>query len=68
MKSEKASVIMQIAGARVKSRNSIVDKWPTRLKLRPKERGAQEEFNAAVASKLNGTEVYLEWQRVEETL
>jgi len=58
---------MQMARVRVKSRNGIVDKWPTRLKLRPEQPGAQEEFNAAVASKLNGTEIYLEWQRVKET-
>jgi hypothetical protein len=67
MESEQATSIMQVAGVRVKSRNSIVDKWPSRLKLRPKQPGAQEEFDAAVASKLNGTEVYLEWQRAKET-
>lgn len=33
-----------------------------------KSKGAQEEFNTAVASKLNGTECYLEWQRVNKPL
>jgi hypothetical protein len=68
MERSQISLITQIAKARVRSRNSIVDKWPARLKLRPKQPGAQEEFNAAVASKLNGTECYLEWQRVDKPL
>jgi hypothetical protein len=58
-------LIAQMARAKVKTCNSIVDKWPARLKLRPDQPGAQEEFNAAVASNLHGTECYLEWQRVE---
>ncbi|KAF2434008.1 hypothetical protein EJ08DRAFT_694040 [Tothia fuscella] len=67
MKREQASLIMQVAGARVKLRNTIMDKWPCCLKLRPEQPGAQEEFNAALASTLNETEVYHEWQRVEVT-
>jgi len=46
-------------------RNTIVNKWPFQLQLRPGELGAQEEFDSAVATSRNGSECYLEWHRVE---
>ena len=63
MENERASFIMQMVLARIKSQNSITERWPTRLKLQPKQPGAQEEFDALMAGNSNGTEVYLEWQR-----
>jgi hypothetical protein len=68
MEMAQAPLIMQMAKVGIKSRNSIVEKWPTRLKLQPDQPGAQQEFNAAVASNLIGTECYLEWQRAKSVL
>lgn len=67
MDGSQAALIMQMTGSRVRSPNKIVKKWPAALKLSPKQAGAKEEFNAALASKLSGTECYLEWQRVDGT-
>jgi len=67
MESSQAALIMHMTGSRVRSPNRIVKKWPAALKLSPKQLGAKEEFNAAIASNLGGTECYLEWQRVNES-
>lgn len=61
-----AALIMQVTGSRVRSPNRIVKKWPATLRLGPKQVGAKEEFYAAMAGHLSGTECYLEWQRVDE--
>jgi len=58
-------IIVQKAKANMRQRNSIVEKWPYRLKLRPGQPGAREEFDNAVAGGLTGTECYLEWYRTE---
>ncbi|KFX99826.1 hypothetical protein V490_01644 [Pseudogymnoascus sp. VKM F-3557] len=49
----------------VKKVNTIIDKWPTRLKLRPGEKGDKEEFLALLGSTFIGTERFVEWRRVE---
>ncbi|KAF3070952.1 hypothetical protein GL218_00779 [Daldinia childiae] len=40
----------------MKEQNTIGDAWPTALKLRPGQPGAQEEFNDALASSCTGVE------------
>ncbi|TLD18871.1 extracellular exo-polygalacturonase [Venturia nashicola] len=67
MDASQAALVMQMTGSRLRSPNKIVKKWPAALKLGPKQAGAKEEFNAAMASKLSGMECYLEWQRVDKT-
>lgn len=50
--------------AAMKEQNTIGDAWPTALKLRPGQPGAQEEFDDALASSCTGVERYVEWKRV----
>ncbi|KAI0850207.1 hypothetical protein F5Y00DRAFT_43671 [Daldinia vernicosa] len=47
----------------MKEQNTIGDAWPTALKLRPGQEGAQEEFDDALASSYTGVERYVEWKR-----
>ena len=42
--------------------NTIVDKCPMELKLRPGQKGAQQEFDILFSSNFTGTERYVEWQ------
>ncbi|RDW81293.1 uncharacterized protein DSM5745_04850 [Aspergillus mulundensis] len=46
-----------------KEPHTIVDKWPTRLKLQPGQPGAQEEFDRHILRSVRGTLRYVEWQR-----
>lgn len=48
----------------MKEDNTIVDPWPTRLKLRQGQPGAQEEFATLLSSSFSGLERYVEWKRV----
>ncbi|KAK4207107.1 hypothetical protein QBC37DRAFT_456544 [Rhypophila decipiens] len=50
-------------GVSEKECNTIVEKWPTRLKLRHGQDGAQEEFMVLLGSNFSGTERYVEWKR-----
>ncbi|KAI0381513.1 hypothetical protein F5Y04DRAFT_288406 [Hypomontagnella monticulosa] len=52
-------------GIAMKERNTIGDAWPTSLKLRPGQPGAQEEFDGALSSSCTGVERYVEWKRVK---
>ena len=49
-------------GMVMKDKNTVISKWPYRLKKRLGENGAQEEFDALLASGLSGTECYVEWK------
>jgi hypothetical protein len=44
-------------------KNTIIPQWPTKLKLRPGQEGAQEEFDILAASAHAGVERYVEWKR-----
>ena len=48
----------------VKEENTIIEKWPMRLKLSLPQPGAQEEFDILQASGHSGNERYVEWKRV----
>lgn len=39
----------QFLGAAIKDNHTVVEKWPFRLKLRPGQPGAQEEFDRVLA-------------------
>ena len=54
------------SGIKMKSRNTVIEKWPMRLKLRRGQRGAQEEFDAAMACPHDALTCYVEWKRAAE--
>jgi hypothetical protein len=52
-------------GMRMKAHNTIIEKWPTQLKLRKGQKGAEEEFRLNLGSNLTNIERYVEWTREE---
>ncbi|KAF5653986.1 SET and MYND domain protein [Fusarium sp. NRRL 25303] len=48
----------------IKDEHTIIEKWPFRLKLKPGQAGAQEEFDRMMGPGVTGKEFYLEWKRV----
>jgi hypothetical protein len=68
MKRWKFSMIELMAGATLKPDNSVVERWPQRLKLKYDEAGAREAFDVAMTSDVEGTNCFLEWQRSDATL
>ncbi|KAL2293460.1 hypothetical protein FJTKL_05361 [Diaporthe vaccinii] len=54
----------ELVGAVVKTKHTVIEKWPFRLKLRPGLRGAQEEFDRLFSSGVSSQECYLEWKRI----
>lgn len=54
----------EVMGAAMKSPQTVIEKWPFRLKLRPGLRGAQEEFNRLISGGISSKECYIEWKRV----
>jgi hypothetical protein len=44
--------------------NTVTEPWPTQLKLRMGQDGAQEEFDGLLGSNLTGMEHYVEWKRI----
>ena len=50
----------------MKKRNTIMPKWPYRLKKKYGQAGAQEEFEELHESSCSGGERYVEWQLVKE--
>lgn len=55
--------IEELTGISMKERHTIIEKWPLRLKKKPHQRGAQEEFKLLLASAHTGVERYVEWKR-----
>lgn len=51
-------------GVGLKTRNSIVEPWPTRLKLKQDKSWSQHEFDVILGSDLSGLERYVEWRRI----
>lgn len=52
------------AGLLMKRKNTIVETWPLRLKAKPGDDGAQEEFDLLLSSTSSITEYYVEWSKV----
>ena len=59
---EKISVDL---GVKIKNINTVVEKWPTQLKLQLSQEGAEEEFRLLLGSGFTNIERYVEWRRVE---
>lgn len=51
-------------GVQMKNSNTIVEKWPTQLKLKVGQTGAEEEFRLNLGSSFANIERYVEWRRV----
>lgn len=49
----------------MKKRNTIVDMWPTQLKLREGQDGAIEEFRFKLGSSVTNVECCVEWRRAD---
>ncbi|KAF5234485.1 hypothetical protein FAUST_7573 [Fusarium austroamericanum] len=54
----------QYMGVTIKEKHTIVEKWPYRLKRKPHQRGAKEDFDLSMRGGTSGKELYLEWKRV----
>ncbi|KAJ0336226.1 hypothetical protein KNSL1_013354 [Colletotrichum chrysophilum] len=54
----------QLVGAAMKGSHTVIEKWPFRLKLRPGQTGAQEEFDRLLGGRVSSKERYVEWKRV----
>lgn len=63
MESHRFAEIERVSKTDMKRRHTIVEKWPTRPKIRPGQIGAIEEFKHCIASGHAGTERYVEWRR-----
>ena len=64
MKNLNFSETARTLGAEMKETHSVIEKWPFRLKLRPGQPGAQEEFDRLFGGGVSGKERYVEWKRV----
>lgn len=56
----------QLVGMEMKSKHSIIRKWPLALRLKYGQPGAQEEFDDHLESGHQGTERYVEWRAQSE--
>ncbi|KAK7973521.1 trehalose-phosphatase [Apiospora saccharicola] len=54
--------VLHSMGMEMKETHTIVDKWPMRLKKRPDEAGAKEEFQDLCNSQHTGGDRYVEWR------
>jgi len=55
----------RMTGMKMRVTNTIIEKWPMRLKLSPGQLGADQEFKLLLASAHTGTERYVEWVRAK---
>jgi hypothetical protein len=63
VKNSELSKFEPLMGFAMKEKNTIIEKWPFRLKLQPGQPGAQEEFDQLLKGGVSGKEFYLEWKR-----
>ncbi|KAK1490750.1 hypothetical protein CCUS01_14345 [Colletotrichum cuscutae] len=56
--------IARLVGAAMKGSYTVIEKWPFKLKLRPGQTGAQEEFDRLLGGGVSSKERYVEWKRV----
>lgn len=58
-----AIAVVTKGGIVMKKDNTLVEKWPLRLKLSPEHPDAQNEWDVLQASNHTGSERYVEWKR-----
>ena len=51
-------------GITMKRENTIIEKWPFRLKLTSRQPGGKEEFRQLIGSRVSGKERYVEWKKI----
>jgi hypothetical protein len=51
-------------GVEMKKINTIVEEWPTQLKLKLGQKDAEEEFRLKLGSGCTNIERYVEWRRI----
>ena len=49
----------------MKKSNTVIEKWPTQLKLQLGQKGAEDEFRLNLGSSFTNIERYVEWRKVE---
>lgn len=54
----------ELSGAAMKNEHTVIEKWPFRLKLRPGQPGAKDEFDLYIGGRVSSTDRYIEWKRV----
>jgi len=64
MKDFEFSKLAQFIGAAKKDKHTVIEKWPFRLKLRPGQPGAQQEFDQLLGGGVSSKERYEEWKRI----
>ncbi|KAI1376191.1 hypothetical protein F4677DRAFT_84451 [Hypoxylon crocopeplum] len=62
MKLYNFATIVELSGMEFKKKHTIIGKWPMRLKLKPHQKGAKEEFDLMLSSSVSGCERYMEWR------
>lgn len=62
MKGHQFEEFARFMNMEMKQVHTIIDKWPWKIKKRPEERGAKEEFKTLFGSEQSGCERYVEWR------
>ncbi|KAL7628839.1 hypothetical protein AAE478_000354 [Parahypoxylon ruwenzoriense] len=62
MKTQRFSDLHELSSIAPKEKHTIIDPWPMRLKKKPHQRGAKEEFTILLSSNHSGCERYMEWK------
>ncbi|KAL5584374.1 hypothetical protein FOVSG1_013763 [Fusarium oxysporum f. sp. vasinfectum] len=55
-----------MAGAAIKDKHTIIEKWPYRLKLDPEQERGKEELYRLITNGVTSRELYLEWKRTQD--
>ncbi|KAI1101065.1 hypothetical protein F4804DRAFT_317033 [Jackrogersella minutella] len=62
MRVVKFTEIAEFSGMEFKKQSTIIEPWPLKVKKKPHQRGAKEEFNTLLSSSHSGCERYMEWR------
>ncbi|USW53875.1 hypothetical protein Slin15195_G071940 [Septoria linicola] len=57
--------VERLTSMRIKQQHTVIEEWPTRLKLKYWQPGAQQEFDQAFGGAHKGMERYLEWKKAQ---
>ncbi|KAJ1324714.1 DUF4470 domain-containing protein [Microdochium nivale] len=63
-KSQGLAELGRDSGFCIKEKHTVIAKWPHKLKLRPGQLGAQEEFERCLRAAVSSKERYVEWKKV----
>ncbi|KAI1779819.1 hypothetical protein F4818DRAFT_154522 [Hypoxylon cercidicola] len=56
------AMLAELSGMEFKKKHTIIEPWPLRLKKKPYQKGAEEEFLTLLSSSMSGCERYMEWR------